>query len=234
MSMKSKSKCTDCLKEKDVDQFYKKVQKTGYISYSSRCIPCLKIYYAKKHTKYLWKEKTVPDLEGEIWKDIVGFEGLYKISNFGRVKSYPKYNCPIEKILSSTIQTSGRYSVPLYSKNYEKGFKRFSLHRIIAMAYIPNPENKPCINHIDNNPLNNSIENLEWCTYKENTEHAAKCGRMERGTNRHSSVLTEKQVLEIFNSNKGQYELAKIYKVQQSTISVIKRGKGWSWLTGKK
>lgn len=105
----------------------------------------------------------------EIWKDIEGYEGLYKVSNFGRIKSLIHYDVENgykkkEHIINGWINR-GYMSVSL-SKN--KKHKNFYIHRLVAIAFIENKNNKPFINHIDYNPLNNHVNNLEWCTQKEN------------------------------------------------------------------
>lgn len=109
----------------------------------------------------------------EIWKDIKDYEGLYQVSNLGRVKSVKKEikycNGKIviypEKILKGFISTSGYFAVDLYKNNTRK---RFYVHRLVAEEFIENPLNKPEINHIDEDKLNNRVENLEWCTSSEN------------------------------------------------------------------
>lgn len=118
----------------------------------------------------------------EIWKDIEGFEGYYKISNLGRILAIGrtvgaannKTKTIKEKLLSTPKFSNGYRVVSLY-KNCK--CKKLLVHRLIAMCFIPNPENKPYINHIDGDRLNNRIENLEWCTHKENMEHMWKIGR---------------------------------------------------------
>jgi len=115
----------------------------------------------------------------EIWKDVVGYEGYYQISRFGQVKRVSqdkktrrirnKYIPPLKK----TIGTTGYYHVHLA---VDKNHKNYRVHRLVAAAFIPNPENKPCINHIDGNKLNNHVSNLEWCTMKENSQHAVRIG----------------------------------------------------------
>ena len=105
----------------------------------------------------------------EEWRDVGGYEGLYKISNRGRIKSYQgRYKKP--KILKTTMTTTGYKKIEL-TKNKRK--KSLKVHRLVAEAFLPNEENKPYVNHIDNNPLNNDVMNLEWCTQKENMVHSA-------------------------------------------------------------
>lgn len=113
----------------------------------------------------------------EIWKDIIGYEGLYQISNLGRVKSLPQKRvrgfCTFiskEKILKN-IFTCGYYRVTLWkgtSKN------RHFIHRLIAIHFIENLNNHKIINHIDGDSSNNAIPNLEWCTQRENSTHGKK------------------------------------------------------------
>ncbi|MEI3530125.1 MAG: NUMOD4 domain-containing protein [Bacilli bacterium] len=123
----------------------------------------------------------------EIWKPIVGYEGLYEVSNIGRVKSLERkftyknrygsitQTIKKEKILNLSIQYPNknikyrRYRVSL-SKELKK--KDFMVHKLVAQAFIPNSNNYPQINHKDGNPLNNNYLNLEWCTQKYNTIHS--------------------------------------------------------------
>ena len=116
----------------------------------------------------------------EIWKDIKGFEKRYQVSNLGRIKSLPKFvnNNPNyssigyytkEKILKPFNNKKMYKLVKLYkgNKSYNK-----KVHRLVAEAFIPNVKNLPQVNHIDGNKQNNCVENLEWCTNKENQIHA--------------------------------------------------------------
>lgn len=111
----------------------------------------------------------------EIWKDILGYEGLYQISNLGRicsVKRIVKGRELSERQLSDRIRTpftSGRYSRIGLFKN--KKLCLFTVHRLVAIAFIPNPENKPEVNHKDKNKMNNCVSNLEWVTRQENMAH---------------------------------------------------------------
>lgn len=122
----------------------------------------------------------------EFWKPVKNFEGLYEISNLGNVKTLKRtwrvlnyqskkyqtmYNK--EKLMNCVISKTG-YKQVVLMKNNKKTFKL--IHRLVAEAFINNTENKPCVNHKDGNKLNNNVNNLEWCTYKENNIHAWKNG----------------------------------------------------------
>lgn len=116
----------------------------------------------------------------EIWRDVPKYEGLYQVSNLGRIKSLER-RVPIkngkftryykECILSKVLGKRGYYVVSLGRRAQNK-----TVHRLVALAFIPNPKNKPCINHIDGDKLNNNINNLEWCTYSENNLHGLRTG----------------------------------------------------------
>lgn len=117
----------------------------------------------------------------EIWKDVVGYEGLYQVSNLGRVRSIQKWHGSNERILKFNINSNGYYRVPLY-KN--KQAKYHFVHRIVAQSFIPACEDKTIVNHKDENPKNNRVENLEWCDFKYNMNYgtlrerqAKKCGK---------------------------------------------------------
>lgn len=99
--------------------------------------------------------------------EIKGYEGLYSIDKSGNVfcKSKGKRN--------PTLASHGYLTIRLLKDGKYKGFY---IHRLLSIAFIPNPNNLPCVNHLDGNKLNNSISNLEWCTYKENSIHAVKTG----------------------------------------------------------
>lgn len=110
----------------------------------------------------------------EIWKDIKGYEGLYQVSNLGRVKSIPrKYTKKEERILKATID-HGYMTIWLFKKGKGKG-KR--IHRLVAENFINKTnDERNIVNHKDGNKANNKVDNLEWCTQKENVNHAIKNG----------------------------------------------------------
>lgn len=102
----------------------------------------------------------------EIWKDISGYEGLYQVSNFGRIKSYHRGKT---SVLAGT-PNNGYIRIRLCKDGIRGNL--ILIHRLVCVAFIPNPENKPCVNHIDGNPSNNNVNNLEWCTSSENELHS--------------------------------------------------------------
>lgn len=108
----------------------------------------------------------------EIWKDISGYEGLYQVSNLGRVKRFFKNGK--ENFLSGKKDKDGYIEVILSSNQRKKYYR---LHRLVADAFVPNLENKPQINHKDRNKQNNYADNLEWVTCSENVSHTFSTGR---------------------------------------------------------
>jgi len=168
----------------------------------------------------------------EIWRDIKGYEGLYQVSNLGRVKSLSrkyKHNMFGKKIIYKTskerlltININQGYAHVVLCKNGK--CKQKLLHRLIAQSFIPNPENKPNINHIDGNGLNNNLDNLEWCTQKENIKHASDILNIFNNYQRYRDTRTKfviqlnnetKEFMAIFNSAK---ETSILLDVPISTI----------------
>lgn len=104
----------------------------------------------------------------EIWIDIDGYDGYYQVSSRCRFRSF-KHNKP--RIMKQTKDSQGYLMIGLSKGNVEK---KYMVHNLFAKYFLPNPNNYKDINHLDFNPLNNKLENLEWCTHKRNMEHAAK------------------------------------------------------------
>lgn len=147
--------------------------------------------------------------EQEIWKPIEGWEGLYEISNLGRVRGVEKVT-PFGsrtktyhmRLLTPCVGKRGYYVVAL---NHNNKAKTYTLHRLIAKAFIPNPENKPCIDHIDGNKLNNKIDNLRWCTYKENSNNPITRKKMSTSTKKNWNIGLFENRNNITYRKVGQY-----------------------------
>ncbi len=150
----------------------------------------------------------------EIWKDIEGYDG-YKISNYGRVHTY-RYGR--DKIKKTVYDKYGYPYTVLFNKD---GGKRFLVHRLVAQAFIPNPNNKPQVNHIDGNPNNSYYNNLEWCTAKENIKHAIDIGLIKR-------KLSQKDIDDIRllgnNVDIRVADIAKRYSVSKNMVDRIIKG----------
>ena len=107
-------------------------------------------------------------MKQEIWKDIPGYEGMYQVSNYGRVMSLRYHQTKFPKILKPNL--TGEYAYVNLSINNK--YHSIKIHRAVAICFIPNPENKPFVNHKDGNKFNNHVDNLEWVTAAENMAHA--------------------------------------------------------------
>ena len=129
----------------------------------------------------------------EEWRDIPGYESFYQVSNLGNVRSI-RFN----KIRNMKSWDSNGYrAVELYLNN--NGYT-VGIHRLVALALIPNPENKPEVNHKDRNRSNNNVENLEWVTQSENVAHAYRNGVTPRST--HQNQPFQKEILDIIENKK--------------------------------
>ena len=139
----------------------------------------------------------------EIWKDIIGYENLYQVSNFGRIKSLAR---KAEKILKAKIDKD-YYRIGLF-KNKKQKF--YAIHRLVAQAFISNPNNYSCVNHKDENKLNNFVDNLEWCSIIYNNNYGNRTLK--------SSKSKERKV--------EQYDLKdnfiKLWNSQKEAISTLK------------
>lgn len=162
----------------------------------------------------------------EIWKDVIGYEGLYKISNLGRVKSFVR--CTEGKILNILFDKKG------YPKSHltkDGKTKYVNIHRLVAKAFITNTENKPCINHIDGNKENNSVDNLEWSTYSENNKHA-----YDNGLRRKTKIKIEQYSLDgkFIKEWDSALDVQNELKIAKSNIASVCKGKrkttgGYIW-----
>lgn len=156
----------------------------------------------------------------EKWISIKGYEGLYEVSDQGRVRSFRNKE---ERILKTYLQSSG-YEVVCLCVNYKR--KKIMVHRLVAIHFLDNPKNKPQINHKNGIKTDNRLINLEWNTPSENSKHAIENGLVNKKPER--TKLTEKDILDIRSSNLSLIELSKIYKVNHGYISKIKNRKRWT------
>ena len=175
----------------------------------------------------------------EIWKDIPGFEGVYQVSNLGRVKHLKEIqrrtngkticNFTLPELILKPYKTGkgdGYQTVSLKRKN-------FKVHRLVAEAFCKRMPGKTEVNHIDCNKENNRADNLEWVTCKENINHAYENGLYRVGEKRHCGKLTAEQVDEIrrmyIRGDKefGAKPMARRYGVSDMTIRNILRGRKW-------
>jgi len=170
---------------------------------------------------------------GEIWKPIKEYEGLYEVSNIGRIKSLKRKNGFGSRLKDRIIRPSKSHNgwkIQL-CKNFNK--KWFAVHRLVSIAFIPNPFNKPCINHKDGDRGNNKVINLEWVTYKENDNHARRLG-LTGGEKTNTAKLTNDQVKKIREFyQKGRFtqkELSEIYCVGIGQIYKIIHRLNWRYL----
>lgn len=181
----------------------------------------------------------VEDLENEVWLDIKDFEGFYQVSNCGRIRSKTrisnssKSGKSYKRILNSRIIrpnfTRGSYMSVGLHKNGKA--KTMSLHRLVAAAFLENPDNLPEVNHIDSNPINNHVENLEWCSTLDNRLHAMEFGKWNfKGEKAVFSKLTNEKVLTIRANieNKSIAKLAAEFGVTRKCISNILNRRSWT------
>lgn len=172
----------------------------------------------------------------EIWKQIDDGYGQYQISTFGRVRSLKRKN---EKILSLDKDRNGYMNVKLSKDGV---IQKFKVHRLVALAFIANPDNLPEINHKDGNKANNCINNLEWTTRSQNMKHAydtglkvvsEESGGVSYGENNGRHKLTQQDVDEIralYIPNDPKYggrALARKYGISKTTIQAILHNQTW-------
>ena len=180
----------------------------------------------------------------EEWKPAPNFEAFYEVSNLGRVKAKARTRRGVSKagnefvrrmpeaLLKAVDHNAGYLSLGL---TREAGVKARGvlIHRLVAEAFIPNPENLPWVNHKDGDKHNNDVANLEWCTPRENTMHAMGAGFMTvlRGSERGTAKLNEDKVFVIKKmmllgfTNK---RLAEIFEVSTAPISYIRNNQAWT------
>lgn len=171
----------------------------------------------------------------EEWKDIVGYEGLYQVSNYGNVKCVGRGNA---RMIVQRVGTKKNGAYMLLNLNNDGVYKTKKAHRLVAEAFIPNPDNKPTVNHKDGNKQNNKVSNLEWATWSENNFRAFKIGLRVpnvdnvkiRGSKNVWAKISEKDVLkirELHRCGMRQVDIAKLYPVNSRNINNIVTKRSW-------
>lgn len=181
----------------------------------------------ESHENYVWQWNDCIDHLAEkgllqVWRPVAGYEGKYEVNEYGTIRK-----CGCETPMGQWYKHNEKYRRVRLSGPRVIG----SVHRIVAQAFIPNPENKPQVNHIDNNPENNWVKNLEWCTAKENLDHARRQGRMHshpKGAPSPTRSLSEDVVREIraqrAETGLSYLKLANKFGTNKKTVMNICRG----------
>lgn len=181
----------------------------------------------------------------ELWKPVANYEGLYEVSNLGRIRSVDHFELINSKgghvhkrfrkgqVLVQSFDGSGHY---LHVRLQKNGLgKSRNVHRIVAETWIPNPNMFPEVNHIDENKCNNSVENLEWCDRKYNNNYGSKLGST-RGAKNPQNKFSEETITALKSEyipndpEHGLTPLAKKYGISVSHVCSIIKGRRWEWL----
>lgn len=157
----------------------------------------------------------------EIWKSVPGFESYYRVSNYGRVLSLRK-----NSIMNGYVDKDDYRRIGIKTPEKRTGM---GIHRMVALAFIPNPENKPEVNHLDFNRQHNHISNLEWATRKENAVHSReRYGTMIKGDKNYGAKVTNAQAkrIQLLRSQGLLYrEIAKLYNLKYYTaVRIANKG----------
>lgn len=165
---------------------------------------------------------------GEIWKPIKGFEGQYEISNHGNVKSIPRNGTSLScKNLVGFIDKGGYHQVFLTGKRAHK-----KVHRLVALHFIPNPNNLPQVNHKNRIKTDNHVDNLEWCTAKENIIHAYRNGHKAGSKDNHSQskvdILISSIIQECLDQKFRVKDIARYFRLSTTTILDIRSKSHWT------
>lgn len=180
----------------------------------------------------------------EVWRDISGYEGLYQVSNYGRIKSLPRLvgkgtrfeHISKERLIKSHINTSGYLQVRLCKDGIMSS--SLAVHRLVATAFVPNPTLLPEVNHKDENKINNLPCNLEWCTKAYNTRYGTRTARTSKPVlqyskdgvfiQRYASVKEASRILNIGSSNIHSCAINKT-KIKKGNKYVCRSAGGYIW-----
>lgn len=156
-------------------------------------------------------------MKKEIWKDIEGYEGYYQVSNLGRVRSldrnqrYESVKTPYTRKLKGRVlsQMTTKLGYKKLTLAINQNYKNMPVHRLVAKAFLPNEKNLPCVNHINENPSDNMVENLEWCTHKYNSNYGTVRQRISKsnGIPVRAYSFTSNKVYKYDSISKCSFEL---------------------------
>lgn len=170
----------------------------------------------------------------EIWRDVIGFEGIYQVSNYGKIRSLDRVDARGRKRYAKEIALSfsgdgyGRVGLHKNKKRY-----KFLVHRLVAQCFLESIEGKDEVNHIDGIKSNNHVTNLEWCNRHDNIRHSFDNNlvRRERGENLYNAKLSAEKVIEarkMYAQGVPLSHIAKIYEVNEKTITLAIKKKSWT------
>jgi hypothetical protein len=154
----------------------------------------------------------------EIWKKIEDYEGLYEVSNLGRVRDKNKRIKPMNK------NNKGYFLLSLY---YNGKTCHPSIHRLVAKEFIPNPNNYPQVNHIDCDKSNNTVDNLEWCTQRHNYNEGMKTFQYSKNENHYFSKLSNSDIpmiYELYKLGFTRATVSRIFRINSSSLEAIEKG----------
>lgn len=157
---------------------------------------------------------------GEVWKPIPNYEGFYEVSNTGKVRSVYRYR----RVLKPMISNTGYERVDLFKNKHRK---QFSVHRLVAMAFIDNPNAKPFVNHKDENKLNNSADNLEWVSHVENCRYGTAIKRRTQHLDYSKRRINNAGQIKACSKPIAQYTKDGIFIRNWKSASECARENGW-------
>lgn len=183
-------------------------------------------------------EQNENEMREEVWRDIKGYEGLYQVSNMGRIKRLERTffdksghkQHPKERILKPKTEQNGYLRVILCNGSGKR--KTLLVHRLVCEAFHENSENKPYVNHIDENKANNKASNLEWCTVTENINHGTHNARVAKSLSKSvGQYTTDGKLIKVWQSTN---EVERQLGFSHQSISAVSRGKqktayGYIW-----
>jgi NUMOD4 motif len=179
----------------------------------------------------VYKNISVEPLDGEVFKVLAGCNGVYQVSNFGRILKMPNKKRSIPIIKKHHKSVKGYHYTSITDEN---GISRNEMvHRLVAKVFHDNPDDLPCVNHKDGVKSNLCEWNLEWCTVRHNMQHAWRTGLIVpiRGENHYKAKLSLEKVVEIrrlFENTKMKgVEIAKMFGISANAVSSIKVGRNW-------